>query len=417
MAEPQDWKSQAEKAQRALSSASQRNSELLERLSGMRVGLAAMLRRSYPAHVQGVEKALGGHLSDLPDSVLLGYLEAFSLMSTTGRITTPNDLQEVARALRDSGFPMPGDATAVDMAVAIRSGFQAAKYDNERLRKNSRRGKKGSGTEAIQRDLSWAEPQSNEPASTAARPKKAPAQGKPRPDDRQTKLPFAEQPSAATQTDPETQARFEELEGALVQPTPRFMRDVVAYLQDAELASEWEKSQKGAGNWAFIPPQGKHRQRGALLVPKEKIRKPIANFDTTPWGRALAQKYKAGRLYDIAVVLSKLSESIEVSAFHRHTVELTYRDNDELKSLIVGLEPGADPWFEVEKSVAEFLQSGSIRDILVVPCPANSEEIVIDTLKSAAVSGSWQMNSPVRVQGLERWVTDSGRGAELIAAE
>lgn len=446
MAEAPNWKARAEQAQQALATASQRNTELLERLSGLRVGLAAMMRRSYPAHVAGVEKALGGHLSDLPDSVLLGYLEAFSLMSTTGRVSTPNDLHEIVRALRDSGFPMPDDATAVDMGVAIRGGFQAAKYDNERLRKNNRRSRgesKNSGAHGIQRDLSWAEPQdadgnllpeqnsqsngqkpkgnktnsgSNEPAS-----QKPPARKKPATRADQQRLPWGGQPEpqeSAPPPDPEKQAKFAAVEASLLQPAPRFMRDVVAELGSSELAAEWEATQKGSGNWSFIPPQNKHRQRGALLVPREKLRGSIANLGTTPWGRALAQNYKAGRLYEIAVVLSKLSDSVLLCGFSRHSLELTYRVKDEMRALILGLEPGADPWLEVEEAVGRYLKSDSstVQDILVVPCPANSGQPVIDTLTSAASANSWHMNAPVRVQELEAWASDGGRSAEIIPA-
>lgn len=438
-----DWQARAEQAQRALATASQRNTELLERLSGVRVGLAAMMRRSYPAHVSGVEKSLGGHLSDLPDSVLLGYLEAFSLMSTAGRVSTPNDLHEIVRALRDSGFPMEDDSTAVDMAVAIRGGFQAAKYDNERLRKNNRRGQKGpknGGAHAIQRDLSWAEPQDSDGNSLTSeqRPeetdtakadtpkstgKKSPNKGRPEAKKStekpgQGRMPWGGQQDAPpAPRDPETTAKFEALQAALLQPAPKFMRDVVSELGSAELAAEWEEEQKGAGNWSFIPPQNKHRQRGALLIPKDPLRASIAGFGTTPWGRAIAQGYKAGRLYDIAVVLSKLADSVVVCGFSSHSVELTYRYKDEMCALIIGLEPGSDPWLDVEQAVGRFLASpGSVQDILVVPCPARSATAVVETLKSAAASEAWRMNSPVRVQGLETWVSDNGRGAEIIPA-
>lgn len=451
MAQGPNWKAQAEKAQKALATASQRNTELLERLSGLRVGLGAMMRRSYTAHVSGVEKALGGHLSDLPDSVLLGYLEAFSLMTTSGKVTTPNDLSEIVRALRDSGFPMDDDATAVDMAVAIRGGFKAAKYDNDRLRENNRRnqgGAKNNGAHAIQRDLSWAEPQDGdgnpleagrtppqEPTSPAKqRPESGPRQkqqpqkaqqkppaGRTKPSNQQ-KLPWdaSSRPpqNTAPQESPEKLEKFAALEAALLQPAPRFMRDVVAELGSAELAAEWEATQRSAGNWAFIPPQNKHRQRGSLLVPREQLRASISGLGTTPWGRALAQNYKAGRLYEVAVVLGKLSDTILLTGFSKHTMELTYRAKDELRALIVGLEPGADPWLEVEEAVGRHLSSdtSSVQDVLVVTCPARSRKPVVDTLTTAATANSWHMSAPVRVQELEGWATDGGQGAEIIPA-
>lgn len=442
MTESPDWKARAEQAQQALAKASQKNTDLLERLSGVRVGLAALMRRSYPAHVSGVEKALGGHLSDLPDSVLLGYLEAFSLMSTTGRVTTPNDLHEISRALRDSGFPMPGDATALDMAVAIRGGFQAARYDNDRLRKNSRGGKNGpknSGAHAIHRDLSWAEPQDgdgnkitdedatkprqkNSQPEPAAAQKNAEGRGRSnRSRGQQAKINFngpqqnPNPPAPQSAEEKRKLARFESLEAGLIQPAPRFMRDVVAELGSTDLATEWQERQKGVGNWAFIPPQSKHRQRGALLVPQENIQNRLANFSTSPWGRALAQKYKAGRLYDIAVILSKLSDTIFACGFSRHCMELTYRQDDELRAIIIGLEAGADPWADVEESVGRFLADGAgVQDILVIPCPARSEDTVVATLKSAAAERGWHMQAPVRVQALETWVSEDGRGAEIV---
>lgn len=455
MVQEPNWKAQAEKAQKALATASQRNTELLERLSGLRVGLGAMMRRSYTAHVAGVEKALGGHLSDLPDSVLLGYLEAFSLMSSSGKVTTPNDLSEIVRALRDSGFPMEDDATAVDMAVAIRGGFKAAKYDNDRLRKNNRRnqgGAKNSGAHAIQRDLSWAEPQDGDgnpldteptPPQKASSPAKRPAESNQRQQKKQPQKPQAKQPARtkpanqqklpwdssnqapqntpqapAPQESPEKLEKFAALEAALLQPAPRFMRDVVAELGSAELAAEWEAKQRGAGNWSFIPPQNKHRQRGSLLVPREQLRASISGLGTTPWGRALAQNYKAGRLYEVAVVLAKLSDTILLTGFSKHTMELTYRAKDELRALIVGLEPGADPWLEVEEAVGRHLSSdtAAVQDVLVVTCPARSRPAVVATLTTAASSNSWHMSAPVRVQELEGWAADGGQGAEIIPA-
>ena len=426
-----NWKEAARKAQQALASQSQTNAELLERLSGIRVALAAVMRRSYPAHVSGVEKALGGHISDLPDSVLLGYLEAFSLMSASGKVTTPNDLQEISRALRDSGFPMEEDATAVDMAIAIRGGFQAAKYDNDRLRKNNRtkKGARSKGAEAIKRDLSWAEPQDDRPEKTAAvketeQPKKQSPKER-REFDQQSLFqnPAVEEqtttPEPAEDIDEGKQRKFQELESHLLQPAPRFMRDVVNHLRDAELAAEWQEFQKGVGNWAFIPPQGKHRQRGALLIPREALTNSIADFSTSPWGRAVAEKYKAGRLYEIAIVLAKLSDTIVVCGFNKHVVELTYRHKGELRALIVGLEPGADPWLNLEDTVGNYSGDGttSVQDILVVPCPAGSTDPVVDTLKAAKSAHSWRMTAPVRVQEMADWVTNDGRGATIIGSE
>lgn len=425
-----NWKEVANKAQQGLAAQSQTNAELLERLSGFRVALAALMRRSYPAHVSGVEKALGGHISDLPDSVLLGYLEAFSLMSATGKVTTPNDLHEITRALRDSGFPMEDDATALDMAVAIRGGFKAAKLDNDRLRKNNRskKGARNKGAEAIQRDLSWAEPQTDQPAKKtgqkATAQKTTPSKQKrggtqqplfqPTPDE--TTSPAQEMSPAI---DPEKQKKFGELEAALLMPAPRFMRDVVNQLRDADLAAEWQESQKDAGNWAFIPPQGKHRQRGALLVPRGNVTNTIAEFGTSHWGRALAEKYKAGRLYEIAIVLAKLADSIVVCGFSKHVVEITYRHKGELRALIVGLEPGADPWLAVEETVGRYSGEGNtaVEDILVIPCPSGSADPVTDTLKAAKSANSWHLTAPVRVQEMADWVTNDGRGAEVVGSE
>lgn len=417
--EKPDWRKIAADTQEALSVASRRHTEALERLGSLRVGLATVLRRAYPAHVQGVEKALGGHLSDLPDSVLMGYLEAFAMMSRSGRVTTPNDLQEIARALRDSGFPMEPDATAVDMAVAIRGGFSAAKYDNQKQRRRNRgKNAKNSGTEAIRRDLAWAATQAEAAGTDAAVEKKAKAPTKKMYTDEGTVAPSEHREPTAPEerTSPLPQDEMDAIKASLMQPAPRFMRDVVAVAGDVDKAAMWQEFQKDMGNFSFIKPQAKHRQRGALLIPSEKVRAAIANYSTSPWGRALAQKYPAGRTFDLAVVMSKLHDKIVAVSFTKTTAEITYRTSHGIKALIVGLAAGADPWLDVEEGVNRLLQVDSLQEILVVTCPAKANETVVQTLRSAASDRKWVMTMPVNVEDLGDWLNDEGRSSTTIPA-
>lgn len=152
-----EYKKRADDANAALRDVSRKHSATLERISSFRLGLAGIMKRAYPAHVKGVESAMGASIADLPDSVLLGYLEAFASMGKDGRKTQESDYVEIKKALIDSGFYIEDDATVPELATAIRSGFAAASYTAQRLRKQARTHDKKSGYEAIKRDMAWAD--------------------------------------------------------------------------------------------------------------------------------------------------------------------------------------------------------------------------------------------------------------------
>lgn len=474
-----DWEKKAREFQDALLVTSRQSSETLERLGGFRVGVTTVLKRAYPGLVAGVEKSLGGHISDLPDAVLLGYLEAFSTMSQRGSVMSPNDLSEIRRALRDSGFPMDDDSTALEMGLAIREGFSAAKYDNQRLRKN-KRSQPGAtkGSAGIQRDLSWAESQNFSGVKTkpAETPQNVPA-GKPenntpagsetsapqgsrkrRRKKKPNTLPLFQDPANTTGTpEPTTAApavsedRFAGLTESLIPdelrdkekvepapeiseereipaailrgletrlhlPAPVFMRDVVQTLGSAEDAADWEKAQRGKGDFSFINAQGKHRQRGSLIIPVAEKRPSIHGFNESPWGRTLAQDYNAGRTYDLAVILAILGETLIAISYTKYTVEITYRGTTGLEAIVVALAPGPDPWADVESAVGELLNAGPFDSLTVVSCPNGSVNSVCDTLFGAAKANDWPDVSQVGIQQLTEWVTDRGRNATMVPA-
>ena len=348
---------------------------LTTRVSNLRVGVSEVMRHTWPEQARGVEKAAGIHLSQMPDTLLVGYLSAFSELSRSGdALEAPSMLDEVSRAMRDAGLEVPEGATAVDVAVAIREQVGALR---SRLKKaEDARPKPRRKKSPIEKQMTWAAGDEGETV------------GDPVVDDRD-ELPDNLRDAVTS---------------ILEVPAPRFMCDVVAALGSTTAAAKWETALRSNKAMAVIPPQSKWKDRGALLIPQDAMRQRIANFDNSPWGRAVNSSIRGGRLFELALVLRSMEGKILAASYRPHTAELTTRTPQGVSGFIVGLSAGADPWVDVEKGVREMGRAG-ITQVTVIVSPVAQADSVVGTLQAAAASDEWDSSQAVvRVVTLPEWL-------------
>lgn len=387
------------------------NAQLVNRLTNIRVALAQIMATHWPEHVKGVENAMQGRLRLVPDSVLLSYLEAFSTMNVKGQTTSPNDLQEVRRALRDTGFNLTPTASAVDMATAIRSMHAAHKTEVANLKRSKDRaqGKTRNDVRDME-NADWAsakhQPKTEEHVAGTARRTK----GRTRVVEEIPLIPKEEETPDVLE--PHTSRLVDNMIDGL---RPVFLSDIVTLIGSSELAKEWEASQRSGGKVSFINPQARHSHRGALVIPSKDRRAGNLEQRKSTWGRALGKGYKGARLYDLAVVLRKLEDQILVCTMRTNAVELTYKSPQGVTGLVAALSKGADPWLDVEESVDSLMKTSGLTHIVVVCCPPRETDDMRQVLAGAWLGRSWKTDMySVIVEPLQEWLTDTGRGGEAV---
>lgn len=372
-------------AEDALSSA---HARLTDRIATLRVGVSEVMRHTWPEQSAGVEKAAQLRLSQMPDTLLLGYLLAFSELSAAGEsAASPADMSEVTRAMKDAGLEVPDGATAVDLAVAIRGQVGALR---ERLAKaEAARPKPRRKKTPIEKQMTWAAGNEGEQVGYPV-------------EDTRDELPDALRDAVT----------------AVVEvPAPRFMCDVVSVLGSTTSASKWEASLRESRAMAVIPPQSKWKDRGALLIPGDAMRSRIPGFANSPWGRAVNSELRGGRLFELALVLRGLEGKIMAASYRPHTAELTTRTPHGVSGYIVGLSAGPDPWADVEKGVKEMLRAG-IAQVTVIISPTSQVDQVVGTLRSAAADGGWEpVQAVVRVVPLPDWLATGDAGASVALGD
>src|SRR5699024_5156549 len=160
------------------------------------------------------------------------------------------------RSLQRQGHELPDDASVTQIVAAIGGGAQ---YETSAPFRRSSAERKTDGERALQREL-----RSDLLTGTAADP--LVPSTTPQPRQQQTLADAMQKQSEAVDKTP---PQFVKLEENLRRSTPAFMNEVAAFLDNEDLTLAWQERQKQVRGWAFVPPQGKYRDYGALLHPQD----------------------------------------------------------------------------------------------------------------------------------------------------
>lgn len=382
-----------------------------DRVTGLRMGLVEIIAVLWPDWMKSVEAQLGKRLSEIPDNILLSYMSAASSIHTKEAEGSPNDLNELERALRDSGIHVEAGSSHAAMAAAIRTAVATLKSSNAELKKQRNDARKAAKT-AKPTDtakLSWAESSGGGTGKVpfdlgAAKSGSA----------KQQKLPGVfdiddmdlDDPVEEKESTPEVVAEAEEIlavpkeilariRAGVKTTTPRFMSDIVTISDSAELAGIWERNQRrGGGDVSFINAQDKHRSRGALIVPKPPLRDSIPGFSTSPWGRALEFGYRGGRLFDVAAVFRKAVTSIVAVSFKENAVQIIANEAQGHYGIVLALGD-SDEWYDTVDLVRELALESDVSKVVVIECVAGSSQAVREALLRSRRERRWR--SPVAV--------------------
>ena len=395
-----------------------------ERLTNMRIGAVGIIRRHWPTHLKGLEREMGSRLSDAPDPLIIAYLDAFASIAEghTDPKAGADPLADIRRALTDAGYAVDDNASAVELAVAIRSVVAALKESNENLRKqcNSR------NIDAV-KDSAWAASSNRKSTSGAEKilsgqaskgRNKVVTQPLPGVLDIDSVNPLDEPSSSAEDAAVEPVPQLAPAAAAKVHnllqeaKSPVFISDIVGILDSPEDAATWVDDQKGVGNWAFIHPQGKHRQRGALVIPTKQARGNLPAYRQSIWGRILDKGYSGGSLYVLGTVLRKLDKSIIAASYQEDAVAFSVSGGQTNTAVVVALTD-KNNWYGTLTEIGSFNSSGQFSQVITICCPRGKEQALTQALSNAGKTYGWSTHTPVTVVSLTDWYVRNSSGTKV----
>lgn len=185
------------------------------------------------------------------------------------------------------------------------------------------------------------------------------------------------------------------LTAASVVPRPVFTSDLIAIAGSPEAVEQWEaecRSEPDSSPVRFIAPKSRHRHRGRLVVPASP-----SDAKSDWWARCV-ERYRAGRLYELAVVLRSVSDNITSVDLGDEFATIRVSSPSGPSALVVILTPdlsgaGADLLGSI---LAPLSAEGlSLIALLTASADRGGREALAAAAKSVISERSLKMDTPV----------------------
>lgn len=187
------------------------------------------------------------------------------------------------------------------------------------------------------------------------------------------------------------------LDSASTSPRPTFTSDLVPIAGSESLVEMWEaerRSDISASPVRFIAPKSRHRHRGRLVVSADSSTGP----SSSDWWSSCVDTYRAGRLYELGVLLRALGDDVVSLKLEPEHVVVRLNGTQGMSAALVLLAP-FDP-----------LEGDVISDQL----PALLEERLS---LIAILSASGEKGARERIAtAASRIVSESGSSVTVVAA-
>lgn len=202
-------------------------------------------------------------------------------------------------------------------------------------------------------------------------------------------------------------------------PRPVFTRDLIGVAGSLAMVDAWEaecRADVSSSPVRFVAPKSRHRLRGHLVAVEPSVVRP------GDWWYQAVQRYRAGRLYELAVLLHRVGDEIvsftleeQLAVFHLNTPR-------GLVGMVVVLDPrpvlggpsSAELSGHLEKLLAERL---TMIAVLTASAEPGSLENLIAHVESIAVERSWQPTAPVIAARSWEYADDRGTSAVMVLGQ
>lgn len=202
-------------------------------------------------------------------------------------------------------------------------------------------------------------------------------------------------------------------------PRPVFTRDLIGVAGSLAMVDAWEaecRSDVSSSPVRFVAPKSRHRLRGHLVAVEPSTVRP------GDWWYQAVQRYRAGRLYELAVLLHRVGDEIvsftledQLAVFHLNTPR-------GLVGMIVVLDPrpvlggpsSEDLAGHLEKLLSERL---TMIAVLTASAEPGSLENLIAHVEDLAGRRSWQPTAPVIAARSWEYADDRGTSAVMVLGQ
>lgn len=202
-------------------------------------------------------------------------------------------------------------------------------------------------------------------------------------------------------------------------PRPVFTRDLIGVAGSMVMVDAWEaecRADVSASPVRFVAPKSRHRLRGHLVAVEPSVVRP------GDWWYQAMQRYRAGRLYELAVLLHRVGDEIvsftledQLAVFHLNTPR-------GLVGMIVVLDPrpilGGSSSEELaghlEKLLSERL---TMIAVLTASAEPGSLENLISHIDDLAGRRTWQPTAPVIAARSWEYADDRGTSAVMVLGQ
>lgn len=201
-------------------------------------------------------------------------------------------------------------------------------------------------------------------------------------------------------------------------PRPVFTRDLIGVAGSLAMVDAWEaecRADISNSPVRFVAPKSRHRLRGHLVAVEPETVRP------TDWWYQAVQRYRAGRLYELGVLLHRVGDEVvsftleeQLAVFHLNTPR-------GLVGMIVILDPrpaGAATSSELAAHVERLLAE---RLTMIVALTASAEpgslEGLVSHIEDLARERGWQPTSPVIAARSWEYADDRGTSAVMVLGQ
>jgi len=202
-------------------------------------------------------------------------------------------------------------------------------------------------------------------------------------------------------------------------PRPVFTRDLVGVAGSLAMVDAWEaecRSDVSSSPVRFVAPKSRHRLRGHLVAVEPAVVRP------GDWWYQAVQRYRAGRLYELAVLLHRVGDEIVSFSLEDHLAVFRLNTPRGLVGMVVLLDPRPVVGGESSAGLAGHLENLlaerlTMIAVLTASAEPGSLENLIAHVEQLAANGRWQPTAPVIAARSWEYADDRGTSAVMVLGQ
>jgi hypothetical protein len=201
-------------------------------------------------------------------------------------------------------------------------------------------------------------------------------------------------------------------------PRPVFTSELAEIAGSDESFESWKSEQMADGSTVrFIAPKARHKQRGALVIPVGIARDEL-DAKGPNWWSVILDKWRGAKLYELAVLLSKVTDSVSSYHIDDHLpyVNLTLSRDRGVTGVVVlcddDISPSGPGFSALREGLSDMLSKQTELTVVLVTADKSLDD-AINAAASIYAQEGWSPNSPVVVSRSWEWANDTGTVVEV----